>query len=385
MSLYYVGVMGAADAAIIGRLTATLRTLLEPLGISDQLELLSPADHFDPPGDFASVGVFFGAAGVVADQAHLARLMRAGTPLIPVVTDAKEFQKQIPTCLHPINGLVLESSDPGLVRLASVVLETLGLLPRQRRLFLSYRRTESREAALQLFEALSARHFDVFLDTHGVPPAEDFQEVLWHRLSDSDALVMLDTPSYFESRWTSMEFGKALAKSLVPVRLGWPGVAPAARSLSGESIQLEFADFEAGGLLLKQSAVDRAALAIERARSRGIALRSVEMVGALAYAAGKIDGRLLGLGPKRTALIELHSKHRVLVYPSVGIPTAEHLHQVATLEGAHDSRAVAYDNCGIARRWQAHLEWLGTEVKSARWLRIGDARWQLATWVEDLG
>jgi len=41
-------------------------------------------------------------------------------------------------------------------------------LPAQRRVFVSYRRNESRDAAVQLFEELSARQFDVFLDTHSV-------------------------------------------------------------------------------------------------------------------------------------------------------------------------------------------------------------------------
>jgi TIR domain len=69
----------------------------------------------------------------------------------------------------------------------------------------------------------SARLFDVFLDTHGIAPAEDFQTMLWHRLCDSDVLVMLDTPNYFGSRWTSAEFGRALAKGIAVLRVGWPG------------------------------------------------------------------------------------------------------------------------------------------------------------------
>ena len=77
------------------------------------------------------------------------------------------------------------------------MLESVGLLPRQRRVFVSYRRDEARQAALQLFNAFSAKLFDVFLDTHGIAPTEDFQAVLWHRLCNSDVLVMLDTPGLF--------------------------------------------------------------------------------------------------------------------------------------------------------------------------------------------
>ena len=100
---------------------------------------------------------------------------------------------------------------------------------------------------------------------------DDFQEVLWQRLSDSDVLVMLDTENYFDSRWTKLEFGHALAKSLVPLRLGWPGVKQSPRSQAAESVQFSAADFEADGKRLKAETLETAGLAIEKARSRGIA------------------------------------------------------------------------------------------------------------------
>ena len=77
--------------------------------------------------------------------------------------------------------------------LASAILECVGLMRRQRRVFLSYRSVESRAAALQLHDLLTARGFDVFLDTHVIRPGDPFQDVLWHRLCDSDVLIMLDT------------------------------------------------------------------------------------------------------------------------------------------------------------------------------------------------
>ena len=72
------------------------------------------------------------------------------------------------------------------------------------------------------FNSLSARVFDVFLDTHAIAPGEDFQAVLWHRLCDSDVLIMLDTAGYFEKRWTKAEYGRALAKGISVLRVGWP-------------------------------------------------------------------------------------------------------------------------------------------------------------------
>ena len=63
--------------------------------------------------------------------------------------------------------------------MCSALLETLGLLPSQRRIFLSYKRSESRQAALQLADTLADLQFDVFLGTRGVPPAVNFQDMLF--------------------------------------------------------------------------------------------------------------------------------------------------------------------------------------------------------------
>ena len=60
--------------------------------------------------------------------------------------------------------------------------------------YLSYKRVDSAAAVLQLHEALGSFGFDVFLDTFDVRPGEDFQAILWHRLCDSDVMIIPDTP-----------------------------------------------------------------------------------------------------------------------------------------------------------------------------------------------
>ena len=376
MTLYQVGLLGAVDAARVAQMKETLQELVTPLGLANEIAVVAPA-AYDPKNDYASVALYFGAEGLDPDETALINLMREGTPVVPIVPDLKKFSKMIPACLRAINGLELLPSDKSLLRAANVALEILGLLPRQRRIFLSYKRLESTEAALQLFEYLSSLKYDVFLDTHGVPPGDDFQEVLWQRLSDSDVLVMLDTENYFDSRWTKLEFGHALAKSLVPLRLGWPGVKQSPRSHAAESVQFSDADFEAGGKRMKAATLETAGLAIEKARSRGIALRSCELNNAVIVAVQKIDGRFFALGPKRTIVVELYSKHKVLIYPSIGVPTAEHLHEASLLD-ADGSRRVVFDDSGVSRRTQGHLDWLDGQVKSARLMRKGHAAWELA-------
>ncbi|MEW3673962.1 toll/interleukin-1 receptor domain-containing protein, partial [Pseudomonas aeruginosa] len=74
-----------------------------------------------------------------------------------------------------------------------------------------------------LYDALDARGFDVFIDVRSVPPAADFQSQLWHRMSDSDVVVLIDTPGFREGRWTAEELARANATNVQILHLLWPG------------------------------------------------------------------------------------------------------------------------------------------------------------------
>ncbi len=196
----------------------------------------------------ATVAVFFGAEG--AGYPEAARLTKLGVPVVPIVSAAACVGAELPAELRSINAMLRDPADTGLRKVVTAALQCLGLLPAQRRVFVSYRREESADVALQLYEALSARHFDVFLDTHSVSVATDFQAALWHRLCDSDVLVMLDTPGYFTSRWTTTEWGRAIAKHISMLQLVWPGHVSVRESHLATSKKLTDADFTGSRLTL---------------------------------------------------------------------------------------------------------------------------------------
>jgi hypothetical protein len=204
------------------------------------------------------------------------------------------------------------------------------LLPHQRRVFVSYRRGDARQAALQLFDAFSSRLFDVFLDTHGIAPGEDFQAVMWHRLCDSDVLVMLDTPNYFESRWTSAEFGRALAKGISVLRIGWPDSTPSARTATASRVELLPEEIDPANGRLADDAIERICLQLESVRSRGLAVRHLNLVGNLRYAVEKIGGSVAGVGSNKAIYIRLADGRDVVAYPSIGVPTSMTLQDATT-------------------------------------------------------
>lgn len=376
-ALYELAVLGAPSETQVVELEKAISEAVHLFGLRLGHEVgweICPAS-FNPDQQRASAAVFYGA--VNAPLANVPQLIMRGIAILPVVSEAGRTAEEIPEILRPFN--CLEYSMSGAERVATAMLECAGLLPRQRRVFISYRRNEAREAALQLFDAFSARLYDVFLDTHGIPPAEDFQALLWHRLCDSDVLVMLDTPGYFESRWTNAEFGRALAKGISVLRIGWPDSTPSVRTATASRAELLPDEVDEHSGRLADEAVSRICMQLEAVRSQSLAVRSVNLVSNLRHAVETIGGQVLGVGPGKAVYIQLPNSKEVVVYPTVGVPSSTTLHDAA-VNSPDRSAAVLFDHVGLHPRWIRHLEWLGNHIRSARWVKASEAAWQFADW-----
>ncbi|WP_082473579.1 MULTISPECIES: toll/interleukin-1 receptor domain-containing protein [Xanthomonas] len=306
-----------------------------------------------------------------------ASLLAAKIPILPVASSFDEVSHVIPEGLRHLNCLGI--AEQGLERGVSVLLETLNLLPRQRRIFLSYKRNEAKEAAVQLADALANRQFEVFLDTRGVPPAEDFQAQLWHRLCDCDVLLMLHTPSYFQSRWTSAEFGRALAKHIPVLNVTWPDDTPDKRTQTAARAELldEEIDKESGRLT--EAAIDRISQQLEKLRARSHAIRNINLISRLRTAVLQVGGQMRGQGYQNSVHIELADGSLIRLFPNIGVPTSDILHLASSNKGAMEA-AVAYDEIGILSTWVEHLDWLGQHIPGVRWVKASNAAWQFADW-----
>jgi hypothetical protein len=330
---------------------------------------------FRPDERRCSAAIFFCAPHV--REGHLQDFLDRGIPILPVVSTLNRVTEEVPTLLRPFNCLGYDITGP--VRTATALMECAGLLPRQRRVFVSYRRDEARAAALQLFDELSARLFEVFLDTHGIAPADDFQSMLWHKLCDSDVLLMLDTPNYFESRWTNAEFGRALAKGISVLRVGWPDATPSRRTETVSRVELIEDEIDVASGSLAPEAVQRICLQLEGVRSQSHAVRHKSLVSRVRNHIERIQGEVIGVGRHKAIYIRLPMDKDIIGYPVVGVPTSRTLHD-ATINAAGKSVAVVYDPVGISRDWLDHLNWLGNQVSEARWVTIDEAGWIFADW-----
>lgn len=375
--IYELALMGAPTddqvAALVGEIEPAVSAFGLRLGVDVSLSIRPVT--FAPSNRTSAAAAFFGSE--FASGMDVSLLLSRTIPVLPVVSSLARVQDELPSQLWPVNCLAYGLA--GASRVASALLECAGLLPRQRRIFLSYRRDEARQAALQLFDALSARLFDVFLDTHAIAPAEDFQSALWHRLCDADVLLMLDTPTYFESRWTSAEFSRALAKGVTILRVEWPDMTPSIRTETTSRAELLATEIDASTGRLADSAIDRICMQVENARSEGIAVRHVNMVGRIQNEIEAIGGRLQGVGPHKAVFLQLPDGRNVVAYPTVGVPTSVTLHDATTYAG-DNLPAVIYDHVGLLPSWIKHIDWLGEHVKTAKWVKACEAGWQFADW-----
>ena len=375
--LYELAVMGNPSAAQIRELQLHIAQIIEPFGFCLGEEVswsLRPTDFAPAPQRPAAV-VFFGAPGV--SPAGVDRILQSGIPVLPVTSAATRVHLELPEQLTSFN--CLNYAEAGPKRISSALLECVGLLPRQRRVFVSYRRDSASAAALQLFNALSARLFDVFLDTHGIAPGEDFQAMLWHRLCDSDVLIMLDTQGYFDSRWTRAEYGRAMAKNISVLRIGWPDVDVSRHASNASRIDLTPVDVDVATGQLTDVTIARIADHLECLRGQSQAVRNLNLFGKIQQALEFINCTVHGVGPHNAVHATLPNGTDIIAYPAVGVPTSVTL-QDAVNCAAGRSVAIVYDHCGLHPQWLDHLKWLGTNIRTARWVKASEAVWDLTGW-----
>jgi len=376
--LYELAVLGQPTDEQLAELETIVGNAVRAFGLQlgDQVRWSVRPTTFAPNQRNASAAVFFGATGSHAEG--LDALVQRAIPILPIVSDTAKVRDELPEVLHHIH--CLDYRTGGAQRVATGLLECAGLLPRQRRVFLSYRRDEARQAALQLFDAFSARLFDVFLDTHGIAPAEDFQTMLWHRLCDSDVLVMLDTPNYFESRWTSAEFGRALAKNIAVLRVAWPDSTPSVRTATASRAELLYTEVDTATGRLADATIERICRQLEEVRSESHAVRNVNFVSQIRNEVERIKGQFMGVGPHKSVHLRLLDGREIVVFPTLGVPTSTTLHDAVT-RSPNRPAAVVYDHVGLHPRWLEHLDWLGKHVrKEARWVKASEAAWQFSDW-----
>lgn len=323
--------------------------------------------HDDYKANAPAFCLYFGIDGSsFANLEILKTLITDATLVLPVVKDITQFSSLIPKDLANINGFELSTKNE-VESLVSSILEGFSLLRLSRRLFISYKRNESSTVAIQLFEQLGKNGFDVFLDTHSIRPGETFQEELWHRMADTDVVVLLNTPGFLESEWTAKELAKASAMSIGILQLIWPTHKHERAAELSIPLQLKKSDFgnnifSNSKSYLNQNTIETVVSEVESLRARSLAARQDNITTEFIASAKKV-GVTVDLQPEKFIIVTRPSGEELVVIPTIGVPQAFTYNQSEELVDIIKSKNikgafVLYDHRNIREKWVKHLSWL---------------------------
>lgn len=153
------------------------------------------------------------------------KIKRFRIPILPVIDiRSQNAMEDLPECLRDINALAVDVKEPewSVQRILQHILEGFGLIREERRVFISYKRSESRLIALQIHDALIHNGYSVFLDTASIRSGAVFQKDLMHQLADSDILIFLNSDNASDSSWVRDEYMNASAQRIGILHIDWP-------------------------------------------------------------------------------------------------------------------------------------------------------------------
>ncbi|NDV44164.1 toll/interleukin-1 receptor domain-containing protein [Flagellimonas sediminis] len=351
---------------------------INDLGLPENILKIIEADKInsDYLGNQPAFGLYFG--DVEGKHKHIDitdMLLKDGTMILPVYFGNPDgaFSKEIPNNLTNQNGIRFSENE--LDRIANIILESFELLRSTRKIFISYKRNESTSVAIQLYEALESYNYDVFLDTHTIGKAEPFQDELWHRMTDCDVIVLLNTPKFLESHWCKEEFAEAGTKKIGLVQLVWPH-HDIKKIDSGSHLSypliLKESDFVASIYDDKDKSklvdimVKEIIQKVESVRARNLASRQDNLITEFRNIAVEC-GRTVNVQPEKFLTENLPSGKRIIYIPTIGIPqstscqSAEIRHEIEINKDT--SVRLIYDDLRIRDKWIKHLDWLNDNFK----------------------
>jgi hypothetical protein len=304
------------------------------------------------------------------DLDKVKKLLNEGNIILPLFFNS--FSAEIPKILENQNGLKYLPNE--IDKVVNLILESFGKLRSTRKVFISYRRDESSSVAIQLYEALEKNNFDVFLDTHSIKQGEPFQDELWHRMTDCDVIVLLNTKNFLNSKWCKEEIAEASVKQIGVLQLVWPNHQLEKMAEMSIPINLDPEDFVDNNSSDKEISklVKKKVLQIvqqtESLRVRNLAARQDRLITNFINTAKKY-GKNMFLQPQRYITENIGVDKRRIFIPSVGIPQSIDYNQSSELmkdirEFAADEVYLIYDNIRIRGKWIKHLEYLN------KWLDV---------------
>lgn len=283
--------------------------------------------------------------------------------IIPIVDSFDNAGLLLPDSLKEINAarVVDKNDEEGIVEVINHVLSNLGLLTKERNVFISYKRVDSQTLAHQLYDKFLLSGFSVFLDTESLSAGVNFQKSLRHRLADSFVLILLNSEHFFdkESKWTLEEYHVAQSLQIGICSIMMPSVKVKRDLNFSDFLRLEPFDFTGKKIkILKEQKVNEIVLHVKSIYARLYESRKKALVNAFTENLRKndisfslqIDGSILIESPKQ----------RCRVIPLIGIPKSwdYYISDIKRAKGYGLPMYLLYNNQCILDEWLEHLAWL---------------------------
>jgi hypothetical protein len=383
MKYKYQLILLGDNEALFNKIIASLATRFDELKlIGDLLKIITMDNITEYSGGQPAYVIYSGNKNNL-DTGTLEILKKQkleGNTILPIFINS--FDDEIPDELKNQNGLPF---DNNINRICNIVLEGFELLRKNRKIFISYKRSESSNVAIQLYEALERNNFDVFLDTHSIDKGEEFQEELWHRMTDCDVILMLNTKNFLESEWCGYELEKAHLKRIGIVHLIWPDNDFQNFAQLAHSIQLKNGDFDkplfsdlTNGRLKIEKVKETIDL-IESVRARNLAARQDAIITEFIEAAN-YNNIEVNLQFSRYITENLSNGKRRVYIPTIGVPQSINCFNSEKLikkieKGEIDSIHLIYDEMSIRDYWLEHLEWLNEYLKVQTIKKLNFNKW----------
>ncbi|VBB45799.1 conserved hypothetical protein [uncultured Paludibacter sp.] len=309
--------------------------------------------------------IYFGNEnGDFEDLAEIEMLLKDGNIVLPIFFNS--FSQEIPKILSNQNGLKYTEYQKD--KIVDLVLESFGKLRSSRKVFISYKRDESTSVAIQLYEALEKNNFDVFLDTHSIKQGEPFQDELWHRMTDCDVILLLNTPKFLESEWCEKEIAEASVKQIGIIQAIWPNHRLERMAEVCFPYTLSERNFLKGiydnkdTSKLNDETINNLVNQVESIRARNLASRQDNLITEFLNSARKY-GKNVTIQPERFITEEIDNNKRRIFIPSVGIPQSFDCNTSSELkkeikEYSVEEVYLIYDDVRIREKWLNHLSYL---------------------------
>lgn len=339
------------------------RSLLEEELMEDGSKLLLYCAPHEVDFRLPVAGVYFGKKGCFdKDKENVCWLLSKGVHILPVVEDLTSFAESVTKELTPFNAVEVKNAA-GCRNVVDYLLTEFRLLRGKKKVFISYCRKDADKLAHQLYDELSHRKYDVFLDSYSIDCGLDFQEELQEFLADSDVMVFLHSPESMKSRWVKVELAKVNRLQIGVVEVKWPDIEQTSIRLNAElTYPLLLNNLETHCPYCLPDICHKIADVVDHWRVRSMQARVANLKSPLLH---HLRPEQITLYPSSVVASRANNKIQIYV-PVVGLPCAvdyEKTKRWITCLPETDNKVgvearIVYDHLYLKKENIAHLKWL---------------------------